>query len=67
MSLATIPDSEGNIGDLNRREQAEYWKKHWNTEEGAGTISHFLGQRNALGQLLLGLSGRQSSGEWELK
>jgi hypothetical protein len=69
MSLATIPDKEGNIGDLNRREQAEYWKKHWNTyaKNAKGSVGHFLGQRNALGQLLLGLSGRQSSGEWELK
>lgn len=24
--------------------QAEYWKKHWNTEAGKGTVNHYLAQ-----------------------
>jgi hypothetical protein len=40
MGLASVP--EGVPEDL--QGQSEYWKKHWNTEAGAGTPEHFISQ-----------------------
>jgi hypothetical protein len=44
LGLANIPDTEGSIPDMNLRQQADYWKKYWNTQAGKGTLEHFMKQ-----------------------
>ena len=45
LGLASVPDAIP--GDLEG--QANYWKKHWNTEAGKGTPEHFMSQSKAHG------------------
>mgnify|MGYP003146571738 CR=1 FL=1 len=45
LGLASVPEEVP--GDLSG--QADYWKKHWNTEAGAGTPEHFMDQSKAHG------------------
>lgn len=40
-----IPERLPTVGD--HEDQARYWKKHWNSEKGKGTIEHYLSQRSA--------------------